>query len=451
MSRPFAAEPGRRWLAYQLRRPFVRDAGVLQIGAFATLGVNFLLSVGLARMLGRDSYGAYALVISTTTTISLFKRLGQDYVATTDLSAAYARRDARGADRALVAFNVINIWSTLLVIPIALLVAPAIMGWFFKDEALAEPLRLALLPPLWAMSLATLVVVLQSSRRVLALTLVENSNNLALGAAALAMVLAGGKVSGVFLGQAVASLVFAALAVGLYRRVQSDDPLLPTLRALWVGFQQRPRAVWREFRSGLAVALDKNLVSLYPLSPILLLGSLAPTDQVALLRVAMSYVAVPLVALGAVSRLLMVKFPELHARQPERVRRFYLQVTAIGGLASITLTIPFVLLAPWLIGLLYGPDFVPASHLVPLLAIDPLLAGIGIAAGPIFRTYARNIWAVYANVAVLTLGLPCAYVLIQSHGLEGAALAYAGLVTTLRLAAYVLCLKIASQKDPCVS
>src|SRR5205814_4449239 len=71
MSRPFAAEPGRRWLAYQLRRPFVRDAAVLQVGAFATLGVNFLLSVALARLLGRDAYGAYALVISTMTTVSL--------------------------------------------------------------------------------------------------------------------------------------------------------------------------------------------------------------------------------------------------------------------------------------------------------------------------------------------------------------------------------------------
>src|SRR5205814_5901549 len=136
-------------------------------------------------------------------------------------------------------------------------------------------LRLALLPPIWAMALATLVVVLQCSRRVLTLTVVENSNNLALGAAALAMVLAGGKVSGVFLGQAAASLVFAALALEIYHRVQAEDALLPSLGALWAGIQQPPRAVWREFRSGLAVALDKNLVSLYPLAPILLLGTLA--------------------------------------------------------------------------------------------------------------------------------------------------------------------------------
>src|ERR671939_30812 len=97
-----------------LRRPFVRDVGVLQIGSLASLGVSFLLSVALARVLGRDGYGAYALVISTMTTISLFKRLGQDYIVTTRLAAAYARYDSLEIRAALTTFNSINLWSTLL-------------------------------------------------------------------------------------------------------------------------------------------------------------------------------------------------------------------------------------------------------------------------------------------------------------------------------------------------
>src|SRR5438105_2732347 len=84
-----------------LRRPFVRDVGVLQIGSVVSLGVNFALSVALARGLGRETYGAYALVVSTMTTISLFKRLGQDYVVTTRLASAYARRDPVEATDAL--------------------------------------------------------------------------------------------------------------------------------------------------------------------------------------------------------------------------------------------------------------------------------------------------------------------------------------------------------------
>lgn len=430
-----------RSMGAQVRRPFVREVGVLQLGAIGALGVGFLLSVLLARLLGPAGYGSYALVVSTMTTISLLKRLGQDYVATTSLAEAYARGDAGAARNALANFNFINIWSTIVVIPLALLLAPTITGWSYGDAALGDPLRLALLPPIWALLPATLVIALQCSHRLVALAVAENTSHLALATAGLLGVLLGGGVTGVFLGQAAASLALAILAWLVYQRLESGDPLLP----LWATLAGTPPGVWRTFRSGLAVALDKNLVSLYPLAPVLLLGAFAPTDQVAMLRVAMSYLAVPLLALSAISRLLMVKLPELHATQPERVRRFFLQVTVTAGGLSILLTLPFVLLAPWLIGWLFGSEFADAARLVPLLALDPLLAGFGIAAGPIFRTYGRNVWAVWANLCVLLVGLPLAYVMVQTAGLEAAALAYALLVSALRLVAYGLSLKIVSQ------
>lgn len=435
----------------QLRRPFVREAGVLQIGLLVRIGVGFLVSIALARLLGLENYGAYALVAATVTTISLFKRLGQDYVATTSLATAYARQDAKAGRETLAIFNAVNLWSILLVVPPALLLAPIISGWFFDDTSLAQPLQLALLPSIWAPLLATLVIALQCSRRLVTLTAVENADYLALAVSGLILVAVGRGVSGYFLGQAAASLAFALVAAAIYQRVSLRDPLLPPWRDLARGLAQPGPNLWREFRSGLAVALDKNLVSLYPLAPILLLGALASTEQVALLRVALTYLAAPLLALGAVSRLLMVKLPDLQATQPERMRRFFFQVTTASGGISILITLPFLLLAPWLIELLYGPDFRGAARLVPLLALDPLLAGFSIAAGPIFRTYRRNTWALYANLTVLLLGLPLAYLLIgqdatggDAAALERAALAYAGLVTAGRLISYALCVRIVS-------
>ena len=54
MSKPSVVEPWAR-LGRQLRRPFVLDAGVLQGGALVNLGIGLLLSIGLARALGRDA------------------------------------------------------------------------------------------------------------------------------------------------------------------------------------------------------------------------------------------------------------------------------------------------------------------------------------------------------------------------------------------------------------
>src|SRR5439155_14755176 len=139
------------------------------------------------------------------------------------LASAYARLDRRAARDSLVTFNVVNVWSTLLVIPVALALAPGIASWFFRDEALADPLRLALLPPIWAMAFATASLALQCSRRMLSLTVLENANSLMLAICSLGMVWAGTGVSGVFLGQVAASLVVAALAVTTYKRLASND------------------------------------------------------------------------------------------------------------------------------------------------------------------------------------------------------------------------------------
>ena len=66
------------------------------------------------------------------------------------------------------------------------------------------------------------------------------------------------------------------------------------------------------------------------------------------------------------------------------------------------------------------------------------------AAGPLFRAYRRNIWAVWANLALLAVGLPLAYLATRQLALEGAALSYAVLTTALRAIAYLLCLRLVS-------
>lgn len=452
MSAVSAPEGLWRRAAALLRRPFVRDVGKLQFGNFVWLGLSFVLSIALARLLGPVDYGAYALVVSTFTTISLFKRLGQDYVATTDLAAGCANGDASATGQALVFYNWVNLWSTVLVIPIALGLAPLVTGIFFGAPELGAPLRLALLPPIWAMVLGTYMLALQATRRIGRLALVENGNQVVLAISGVLAAARGLGVSGVFLGQALASAAIAVLAAVAYTRLARRDRLLPSFADQWRGIVGANTAVraalLASFRSGLAIALDKNLVSLYALAPVLLLGAFAPTDQVAHLRVALSYVVVPTIAFSAISRVLMVEFPALHATRPERVQPFFLRVTIVGGLVSFATTAPFVLLAPLLIGGLWGADYAPAAVLVPYLALDPALAGFGIAAGPIFRTYRRNMLAVYANLAILAVGLPLAAWATAVHGLPGAALAYALMVTALRAVAYLLCLRIVSRSSP---
>jgi O-antigen/teichoic acid export membrane protein len=257
-----------------------------------------------------------------------------------------------------------------------------------------------------------------------------------------ALVLLGLGVVGVFWGQIAAGLVALIAGVVVYRRLSDRDRLIPPLGELLAGIARPGLPLWEKTRFGLSIAIDKNLVSLYNLIPFLLLGAFASEADVGQLRVAVSYMAIPAVLLSPVSRLLMVDLPQLRATDPARVRRFFVKVTLLGCLASTALAVPFALVAPVFVPLVYGQDFGEASWLVLPLLLDAASLGLGIAAGPIFRTYDRTDLPIRASLVILALGLPAAVLGIRMWGALGAALVYAGMLLASRLVSYVQCLRI---------
>jgi hypothetical protein len=76
------------------------------------------------------------------------------------------------------------------------------------------------------------------------------------------------------------------------------------------------------------------------------------------------------------------------------------------------------------------------------LLLDAATLGLGIAAGPIFRTYDRTDLPIRTSIVVLVVGLPATYWLAGSAGPLGAALAYGAMILASRLVSYVQCLRI---------
>jgi O-antigen/teichoic acid export membrane protein len=165
---------------------------------------------------------------------------------------------------------------------------------------------------------------------------------------------------------------------------------------------------------------------------------------VADLRIALSYVAIPALLLAPISRLLMVKLPEVNARTPERLRSFFRSVSLTGMLISIALTVPFALGAPWLITALYGPAYGGSVPLVMILALDSALLGFGLAAGPLFRTLDRTDLPIRVHLVVLLIGLPLAFAAIRTTGAIAAAASYVGLMLGARIATNALCWRLLS-------
>jgi O-antigen/teichoic acid export membrane protein len=428
-----------------VNRPFVRDVGILQIGVLISAGVGFLASIILARSLGAEQYGAYALVVSIGTTIGLLRRLGQDHAATTRLAAAIAVNDSDAAGKAVSYFVAIGVWSAIAVIPIAILIGPSATEALYGSAALGDLLRLYLLPVGWSVFSATLVLALQTTRHIKELAWLENGSSILLAVAAVGGALIGMSAGAVFIGQLLASVAIALISLWAYQWLRRRAPLMPSLTSLGAGVVNPRFPVWQDTRAGLAMALDKNLATIYPLFPVLFLGAVAATEEVAHLRIALSYIAIPALLLAPISRLLMVKLPELHVQAPERLRSFFASVSISGVLISVALTLPFALGAPWLITMLYGSAYEESVPLAMILAVDSAFLGFGLAAGPLFRTLDRTDLPIRVHIVVLVIGLPLAFALIRTTGPAAAAASYVALMLGARLATNALCWRLLSR------
>jgi O-antigen/teichoic acid export membrane protein len=428
-----------------LRGPFFGRALLkLQAGSLGLTAISFVASVLLARTLGPALYGAYTLVMSAGTTIGLLRRLGQDYAATTQLAEGHGVGDRRKMRDALVFYVFMSVVTSVVVLPGAILLAPWIGAFFlpFPDADLTAPLRLYLVQGFWAVIPGWTVIALQASRRMGQLVVLENVSSLATAILPVSFALAGFGLVGVFTGQVVASLLAVGIGYVLYRRLVAQDPLFPTVSELLGGVVRPEIPLWPATRFGLSIAFDKNLVSLYNLAPILLLARFAPPEEVGQLRVALSYMAIPAVLLTPISRLLMVDIPRLRVTSPDRVRPEFLRVTLLGAAASAALAISFAAIAWLVIPLLYGDGYSGAPPLTLALLLDAATLGLGIAAGPIFRTYDRTDLPIRTSIVILVVGLSATYLLAGWAGPLGAALAYGAMILASRLVSYVQCLRI---------
>ena len=417
----------------------------LQVGSLGLTAISFVASVLLARTLGPSLFGAYTLVMSAGTTIGLARRLGQDYAATTQLAEGHSAGNRRKVRDALVFYVFMSVWTSVVVLPAAMLFAPWLGPLFFGpggETDLTTPLRLYLVQGFWAVIPGWTVIALQASRRMGQLVMLENASSLATAILPVTLVLAGFGLLGVFTGQVLASLLAVGIGYILYRRLAAEDPLMPSLRELARGTVRPGIPLWPSTRFGLSIAFDKNLVSLYILAPILLLARFVPDDQVGQLRVALSYMAIPAVLLTPISRLLMVDLPRLRVTAPEQVRPAFLRVTLLGVAVSAALALPFAAMAWFAIPLLYGADYQGAPALTLPLLMDAATLGLGIAAGPIFRTYDRTDLPIRTSIVILLLGFPATYLLAGWAGPLGAALAYGAMILASRLVSYVQCLRI---------
>jgi len=108
---------------------------------------------------------------------------------------------------------------------------------------------------------------------------------------------------------------------------------------------------------------------------------LSSVQEVGYFKIALGYITIPLVLLGPVSRLLSIQLPKSKSYDLQIMKKHFYKTSFYSGLISILLVIPFIILAPYLIKLFYGLEYIPSIKLVYYVAFLTAFSGFGVGLG----------------------------------------------------------------------
>jgi len=412
---------------------FVRDLLVMQTGSFFSTGLAAVASIVYARILGVESYAAYALIFAFVGLGGIFMNLGAVQTVLTLMSEAFVKKDSeeiRYLGAYFILVGLITLFGSGLIL---MIIAPSITGWFYHRTDIGQLARIILFANAVQISWNYYTIVLQVIRRIRQLTVIENVNSALSFVLSLAAVFGGYGLGGVIWAYLIASVIFSLYAVWAYRRLERQEPLLPSLRRMLVSWDRKKFTYY--FKFGFLVAIDKNISGLYSALPIFIIGRFS-LSFVAYLKVATAFAQIPLMLIGPVSRLLMVQLPQSKAYSYFILKRDYVRSTIGSVLICLVMSLPLFILSGFLITLMYGRNFLPAVYLSWPMLFGTIISAFSIGDGPIYRVLHIVKKAIYINVIVVILGTIAIYSFVRYLPIDWSIYPIAAFLPAASLASY---------------
>ncbi len=427
-----------RALLERIRRSAIfRDSSFVLGSNLIGQAISLIVSVVLARGLGKEGYSLIILAMTIVNTVAQFLDVHTSEGLIKFVGGALARDDHREA---------ITFWHVGLSIN-ALIATVTMAVLLFTNRAAVtiypqvdELLRLAnifmLSIPFTTLE-KTFSVMPNIFKRFRLLAGVEISNNV-LRLICLAIGLWLGGINGVMWGYVIAALLTFTVWTAL------GSVLI--LRNIHARRGTGYRAAWRQFLPvAFHTSLTESFKSLFANATVLVLGALRPAGEVSFYRIAESAVKVSTLAVTPVRLVLFPTLNEAWTRgQHDRVRMLIRSFTLYGALLSAGAAVFYLLLGRWLVILLYTVEYSPAVSVLYILAaahiIDNALLWVRPAAisgdRPGLLTYTQT----FNSLLRVSLLVPLTYF----YGADGAAWA---LLITMALYAVMVALYIAPQLD----
>lgn len=430
-------------LAVALRRKFVRDTLALQVGRIANTGISFGSSVLIARLMGPQAYGEWALAASFFAIWQSFNLTGVGYSTITRLSAAVGARDAEEALNLLGFYIKMSLLWAVPCITLLLLLGGTIASRLYSETIplLSGSMEVGIVRPdaqigvmaaLYALVLIPdafynlVVIALQSRRSMRLVTTLQNANAIGLALCVIAALLVSPTLEGMVFGRLLYSYTTVFIALWLYAR-ERDHAALHYPSMLHILRRAQVVAVRPYWRFGVAIALDRNAANLFMQVPQQVIGIAAGPAAAGYLLLALKAIQLPNMLTSAIFDNMQAAVPQAVGRGDfAGLRRNFMQVLvvlAIGAAGFYALfALAMLLIGEWAVTLVYGAQWTPAVPFVVVLAVYGAVTTLGGVFGPMYRALELVRTAILIKIAALLIGLVPGLLLASTlpDGLGGA-------------------------------
>ncbi len=397
---------------------FIKDVALLQASTLAITALSVASSVILARMLGPEQYGTYAIIFSFTALLASFADWsGANYVVTTFLSRAYVEKN-RAQIESIIGYVVkMFLFVFLPLTVLAILVAPQLSTRFYHSSYIGVMTRLLLFENILGAVFGIFKVLLEASRKIKKLTILEVTEKLFFIIIPILFVIFHFGVTGYVWGVIIASTCMVAIGYYLYRVLTRRDPLFPPMRKVLANATEKNSREYVLF--GFNASLDKTLSNISATLPIAFLAAVASRSEVGFYKLALSYISLSTLLLKPAARLLNSQLPKSLSFGIGNLKRDFYRATYFSAGFAIIAVVPFILLAKPLVYIFYGERFAPVVALVPALMIFAVISAVSTGIGALFRTIQKVRVAVIINILNFCIAMPISYVIIMQYGVWG--------------------------------
>ncbi len=389
-----------------LKKKAVRGAGWLGVGQLASQIMSMTITVLLARLLSPQAFGLVGMVAVFTAFLELFQELGLS-------SAIIQKKDPTEEQLSTVFYINLACGAALSLITVA---ASPLIARFYNEPELK---RIA--------SLMGLTFFIYSFAHVQG-ALVRK--DLDFGKFVLT------RIASRLVGSGLA-IYLALKGYGVYALVWQNLCTAALFSAtLWAIVGWRPRARPRLKSAGKMIGFGANITGsafldyLNKNADYLLVGRFIGAGALGVYTIAYQIMLLPIRRVS--SQLSQVAFPTFSAVQDDlpRLRRGYLQMIHLIGLACMPAMIGLLIVAPEAVSVVLGTKWTDVAPVLRILAVPGIIASFSGTVSPLFRSQGRpdihlRFGLISTPLRLISLSLGLWWGARQGRGVQGVAFGYA--------------------------